>query len=499
MKDNKLVKNIVIGFGAQAIALILGIIVPRFILDSYGSDTNGILSTVTQIFSYLALLEAGVSQSAQMALYKPIVEKDEEQINVVLSSANAYFRKLTIPYGFGVILLAMILPFVLKTDLAKETIIGIVLLEGISEVCNFYFIQVRSCLLGILGKSYINNGITLLSRILIYMIKIVLACMHANILLLQLGFVLIAFIKIIIYCMYIKRKYPRVQFHGYNKQYKLKDRNSYVLSEIAWTVFSSTDMIVLSIFLNAKMSSVYSVYNMIFSSVNALVSAVYYSVCYVLGYAYHENIEKYKRTHDSFMSAFVGTMTILISIAYVLTIPFVKLYTQGIRDVEYIYPLLPLLFCLVQLLSWSRFVSGNLTSLAGYAKQTSYISFMEAIINIVLSVTLVNRFGISGVVAATVTALPVKVIWCNYIADKKVMHRSIKKTVLILGANYALFFGIVMINHFYQPGIDSFPGFFKWGVILTLMISTVGVGLNCLVNRELVLTMGNILKIHKKQ
>lgn len=498
MKDNKFAKNVIVGFGAQVIALILGIIVPRFILESYGSDTNGILSTVTQIFTYLALLEAGVSQSAQIALYNPIVKKDENQINIVLSAANMYFRKLTVPYGFGVVLLAIALPFVLKTELAGETIVGIVLLEGISEVCNFYFIQVKSCLLGVLGKSYINNGIMLLNRILVYIIKIVLASLHANILLLQCGFVLITFIKIILYSLYIKRKFPWVKFDKYDKQYKLKDRNSFVLSEVAWTVFSSTDMIVLSIFLNAKMSSVYSVYNMIFANINVLLSTVYYSICYVLGYAYHKNMKEYEKTHDSFMSVFVGAMTILISVAYVLTIPFVKLYTQGINDVEYIYPLLPFLFCMIQLLSWSRFISGNLTSLAGYAKQTSYISLTEAIINIVMSVILVNQFGINGVVSATVIALPVKVIWCNYIADKKVMHRSVKNTICILGVNYLLFLGIVIFTHFCRPTIESFIQFLEWGMLLTVIISVIGIGLNCLVNRSIIFVMRDILKTHKK-
>ena len=42
---------------------------------------------------------------------------------------------------------------------------------------------------------------------------------------------------------------------------KLKDSNAFIVTEIAWTIFSSTDMIVLSVFVSTKLSSVYSVYS----------------------------------------------------------------------------------------------------------------------------------------------------------------------------------------------------------------------------------------------
>lgn len=57
--DNKILKNVVVGFGGQFIVLLLGIIVPRLMLTGYGSDINGLISTIGQIFTYMALLEAG--------------------------------------------------------------------------------------------------------------------------------------------------------------------------------------------------------------------------------------------------------------------------------------------------------------------------------------------------------------------------------------------------------------------------------------------------------
>ena len=92
--------------------------------------------------------------------------------------------------------------------------------------------------------------------------------------------------------------------------------------------------------------------------------------------------KKYVTYHDAFTTIFMGGMTILMCITYILILPFIRLYTNGVTDVEYIYTILPVMFCLVQILSWSRYVSGNLTGLAGYAKTVSYISIAEAIVNL---------------------------------------------------------------------------------------------------------------------
>lgn len=75
MNRKKFIRNIGTGFVGQLIIIILGLIVPRIMITSYGSDKNGLLSTISQIFAYMALLEAGIGQAARNALYKPIFSR----------------------------------------------------------------------------------------------------------------------------------------------------------------------------------------------------------------------------------------------------------------------------------------------------------------------------------------------------------------------------------------------------------------------------------------
>ena len=164
MSRSKFIKNIILGFGGQLVIIVLGIIIPKIMIVNYGSDINGLLSTVTQIFTYMALLEAGIGQAARNALYKPISQGDKSGISCIASIAQRYFRKITLYYGMGVIFLSILLPFVIKTNVTQSTILFVVFFEGISGVISFYFIETQTIILAADGRGYVNNGVNVINK-----------------------------------------------------------------------------------------------------------------------------------------------------------------------------------------------------------------------------------------------------------------------------------------------------------------------------------------------
>lgn len=482
LNNRNLIKNVIWGFGGQLLVIILGIIVPRIMIANYGSDVNGLLGTVSQIFTYLALLEAGIGQAAQNALYKPLSEKNNEAFSNIASSAQNYYRNITKYYALGVVALSFVTPVIFASDVSRVAIFAIVLLEGLSGVLSFYFIQTKTLIIGINGKGYVNNGVTVVAKCAGYAVRIVLASIGIHIVLLQATYFIITICKVLFYNVYFKKKFKWVNLSSSSNNFVLKDRNSYILTEIAWTLFSSTDMIVLSIFVSTQLSSVYSVYNMVFANLNVLLSAVYNNVNYMLGVKFHKNLEEYKTLHDIFTSTFMGIMTVLMSVSYVLIIPFIELYTNGVADIEYIYPSIPILFCMIQLISWSRYSAGNLTGIAGYAKPTAIVSLIEALTNLVLSIVFVNLWGILGVLVATVLALPIKAFWCIYIADKRVMKRSCWNTIKIWISNYLVFSVAILLKEIVPLQIDNYGTFVLYGVLFTALFGLLGLISNMIAN-----------------
>lgn len=487
MKTNKNIKNIVYTVLGQIIVLGLALIVPRFILSGYGSDANGLLSTIGQIVAYMALLEAGIGQAARNELYHFVRgnDLDRQKISSVMSVSRKAYRDVTKIYAFFVILLALVLPFVIKTDIDHVTVSLIILIEGTAGVISFFFVQNHTNLLIVDGKQYVNSNVDMLFKSLNYVIKIAMVLLGVNIVLMEIGYLAAVVIKILIYERYMRTHYDWVDYKSVDDQVKLKDRGPYVITEVAWTVFSSTDMIVISVFCSTKSSSVYAIYYLVFMTINRLADALFTSLKFNLGQAYHKSTESYGSTHDMFNSVFFGLISALLIVAYYLCIPFVSLYTAGISDADYIDNALPMCFCLMLLLSWSRMVSEHLIGVAGFAKRLSTVSIVEVVANIALSVILVNGFGVRGVLYATVIALPLKAVYCNVLADKVIMKRSLFPTAKIFFANLLLFVLLAVCRNYLTIEISSYAELLIYGAVFTVCSVAVFLLVNLLMNRNM--------------
>ena len=104
----KIKLNFIFGLLAQVISLLVGIIVPRLFIVNYGSEVNGYINSINQIFVYVALLEAGVGSAAVYSLYAPVGSDDKNKINGILSATNKYYTRT----GFLYLSIVIVLSFV---------------------------------------------------------------------------------------------------------------------------------------------------------------------------------------------------------------------------------------------------------------------------------------------------------------------------------------------------------------------------------------------------
>ena len=58
-KKNYVIRNVISNLLYQVVVIVMGLIIPRLYLENFGSEVNGLVSTVKQVFVCLVLLEAG--------------------------------------------------------------------------------------------------------------------------------------------------------------------------------------------------------------------------------------------------------------------------------------------------------------------------------------------------------------------------------------------------------------------------------------------------------
>ena len=81
MRSKKAILNIISSLLLQVTTLICGFIVPKIIIEKFGSNVNGLVSSITQFLAYITLLEAGIGPVIKSALYGPIAKKDKRLVN----------------------------------------------------------------------------------------------------------------------------------------------------------------------------------------------------------------------------------------------------------------------------------------------------------------------------------------------------------------------------------------------------------------------------------
>ena len=130
--------NIVFGLTGQLITICLGVLIPRLVLVQYGSEVNGLLNAVNQIFIYASLLEAGVGTASMQALYKPIAENNRYEINRILSATNCYYKKTSFVYFFVVLFFAIAYPFVVESEISRITVFFVFFFHGYGKCYKFW-------------------------------------------------------------------------------------------------------------------------------------------------------------------------------------------------------------------------------------------------------------------------------------------------------------------------------------------------------------------------
>ena len=80
----------------SAISAVLSLVYNNLVIKTYGSNVNGLISTLTQFISMFSIIEGGFTTAAVVAIYKPLVEKDYKKLNDILYTAKRTFLKISI-------------------------------------------------------------------------------------------------------------------------------------------------------------------------------------------------------------------------------------------------------------------------------------------------------------------------------------------------------------------------------------------------------------------
>ncbi|PRR81761.1 lipopolysaccharide biosynthesis protein [Clostridium vincentii] len=502
MKSRYVIKNSFYAILFQLIVTIFGFITPRLIIMYYGSEINGLTSSINQVIRCLNLLEAGLAGAAVYELYKYMLVKDYSEINSIVSYANRYYKKIGAIFSTGILITAPIYTFfIVDTELNKYLVLAIFLILGLTGAMEFFIMAKCRIILMADQKSYIISVAMIGSTILYNVIAIILIYMKVNIVLVYTFSLMVNIGRGIILNICVKKIYnDKIYFKEKQNKVVLKKQKYVFIHEIFYTINTTMPLLAINVFYDLTIASIYAIYNITIALINAVLATVYQSVTSSYGNMVIENnIDKENRVFSIFQFWYLfGSAWLLTTAAFLIT-PFVDLYTRNYTSLDYNMPLMGNMLVIFGAANCIRVIFSIPISTHGFFKETAKYAVVSTIISVIAVV-------ICGNIAAPLVLVgPTLAFIINAYMQKNYQKQKIKgfKNGMVT-KNFALLIVLVVfagiISSMLELKFTSIISFLLTSSVLCILIGVIIFTIYSIVNRkELNIYINYLLSVFKKK
>lgn len=464
MRNKKLAWNTISGLLLQGTTVLCGFILPRAILNRFGSDVNGLINSIAQFLQMIAFLELGVGAVIQSALYKPLADRDSEKISQVIASGSSFFRKL------GGILVVYVAALVIFFPLFVDRKYGfvydatLILAMSVSYFAQYYFGIIDGLLLKADQKAYIINVIDMVTLIMNTIFCYCLLYFGFSIQAVKLTTAGIFLLRPILVRAYIRRNYRIDRKRKYTKD-PIEQKWNGVAQHVAAIVLDSTDMVVLSVFSDMYAVSIYSVYLIVVSGIKSLLQSFFGGIGALFGELWAKQEREELNGYFAFSEWMVHGLSLFVwCCTYKLIVPFVLIYTEHMTDVDYNVPVFAALICIAYGLYCLRLPFNSMILAAGHYKNTQIIYVVGALMNLSLSILAVSRWGLVGVAVGTIAAMLYQVLHMGYYVLKELKIHSFRQSA----KQFIFDVGTILLVLFVTGGISGTEATWLGWVILAV-------------------------------
>ncbi len=440
MKTKYFIRNISTSVLGKLFTMVLALVVPKLIIETYGSEVNGVVASLMSFVIYLNLLEAGIGAASIQALYALVPHNKYDEINNVLSATEKFYRRNGYIYLISIMLLAFAYPLAVNSTLPYTQIFIMVVLL-LAPNLMIYFIQGKySVVLTAHNKIYIETIFISVTGILVNAARIILILNRFSIVMVLFVTGLFNVFSALSLVYYVKRNYDFIDFSVKPNFKAISKKNDLIAYRVLAIAMQNVDIILLTFFLNLKIVSVYALYNMVITQVRFIPNTLSHSISTSMGQLYYQDSEGFKKVYDCYETYYLAINFTLFVSVYIVIIPFIRIYTAHITDINYVDPLLAFLIILIPIYEGLRMPGTNLFFwTANYDRLKKY-AIIEAFANVILSVILLHYYGVYGVLLASTIALTYFNIISSRFVYKELLHediiRLIRKSFVLIVSSF---------------------------------------------------------------
>ena len=463
----------------QVLTVVLNFAVKTVFIKMLNDEYLGVNGLFTNIITMLSLADLGIGIAIPYSLYKPLAKKDEHKINVLMN----FYKKVYTIIGIAVLLIGLSLtPFLglIIKDIPKNVPhLSLIYILFVIHSASSYFFVYKKFLIDSDQKGYITSRIIFTFSTLLSIIQIILLVTTKNYIL----FLLSSIILVIIQNIYISSKanklYPFIKNKTDEKLEKedmegiKKNVSSLFIYKVGRVIMNGTDNIIISKFIGLIIVGFYSNYVLIINSITTVLNQIFNAITSSIGnLVVTTNKKRSKEVYDNLNFANFWLYALFGVCIIVLINPFIniwigKKYVMGFSIVF----LLVLNFYVLGMQS----VTNSFRNAYGLFWIAKYRPIIMVIINIVISVVLVQFIGIEGVLIGTLISRLLTTAWLDpYIVHKYGFEIS-PKSYYVDYLKYLVIFTAISIILNYFVSMITINNIFILILIAILVVISVNV------------------------
>lgn len=401
------VKNITFGYISNMISMVLGFIVRTVFILRLDETLLGINGLYTSILTMLSMAELGIGIALNYSLYVPVAKKDLEKIKAYMCFYKKAYRIIAFVVAIlGLAIVPFLKVFIKNADDYGIKELTIYYLIFLFNTVSTYFVAYKYSLVNAEQKNYIQTNVQTLTKIATTTLQLIVLFLTSNFLLYLLAAALVELIQKIYVNQYLNKLYP------YLKDVNIiplseEERNEIIIKTKALVFHKvgdaarlQTDSIIISTFIQVSLVGIVDNYTMVINSIAGFVNIIFNSVISSFGNLIAtENKEKQYNVFKVYR--FVANWIYGLSAVgfYILLSPLIYLWLGeqwllgnvaiGMLLIDYYF-------------KGDRIVLSNFKTAAGVFEQDKYLALIQGIVNLVLSIVLVQKIGLVGIYIGTV-------------------------------------------------------------------------------------------------
>ena len=400
---------------AQLITVPLQFIFRYAMLRYIGVELLGVNTTVASVVGFLALAEGGIGSAIIYSLYKPLAENDITTINKLMNIYRSIYNALGIGImAFGILCLPFIHLF-LKGIVMTPTVYLLFLLNCVNSSASYFFGYKRNLFYADV-KDYLAKRVDIICNVIFSILNVSLIFMTKNIIV----YCIVLIIKTItsngIIFYQCNKRYPYLKKDNIDRlllKEVLNNAKSLFAGSIAGYVYKSTDNVVISAFSNAANVGYLSNYTLISTNIKNVTIQFLNSFTPMIG----RKLNEYE-TCEGKRELFYKYDQICYVFAVAVCVPcyvLIESFISNCWGAEFLMdPSIRILLVIEMYIYLASSGNGVFIVTSGKFKLLKNVETVGAVLNLIISLVLVNFIDVDGVLLGTIISAFVQWVVRSY-------------------------------------------------------------------------------------